>query len=163
LIPQAEHPINNVEIRDTDLFVHYLKDQGEILRIFDAQGKVRAEIGDGALPGTGRGTIRRAWWSTPSTVLFEYSDFLTPWGQYEYDLGSGKSRLLRSFGSFDASPYTMEQIEYPSKDGTKIPMFLVRRKDAKPGKQPVLMSAYGGFAVANTPGYRSSYATWLEL
>ena len=74
---------------------------------------------------------------------------------------SRRSASRRS--SFDPAPYVTEQVFYASKDGTRVPMFITRRKDAKlDGTNPTLLYGYGGFDVSLTPTYSAAVAAWLE-
>jgi prolyl oligopeptidase len=64
---------------------------------------------------------------------------------------------------FDATPFTVEQKWYPSKDGTRISMFIVRKKDQPmDGTTPYILYGYGGFTVATLPTFRPEVAAWLE-
>jgi prolyl oligopeptidase len=64
---------------------------------------------------------------------------------------------------FDAGPYLTEQVSYTSRDGTRVPMFITRRRDlALDGNNPTLLYGYGGFDVSMTPGYSTAVAAWLE-
>src|SRR5690606_14855985 len=83
---------------------------------------------------------------------------------YTYDIAANKSEVLyASEINFDASGYTTEQIFYNSKDGTKVPMFLVYKADLKKdGKNPVYLYGYGGFNVSITPAFSVSRLLFLE-
>jgi prolyl oligopeptidase len=91
--------------------------------------------------------------------------FLTPPSVWLGDAGDGSFALAKSQKpQFDASPDVVEQLEATSKDGTKVPYFIVHRKDMRyDGSNPTLLNAYGGFQVASTPRYRAvAGKLWLE-
>ncbi len=93
------------------------------------------------------------------------TNFLAPETLYSGDAGTGKIALARSAPAmFDASKDTIEQLYATSKDGTKVPYFVVHRKDLKyDGTNPTLLYAYGGFEVSETPNYSPSMGKiWLE-
>jgi prolyl oligopeptidase len=97
--------------------------------------------------------------------LLYASDFLTPPSLWLVDDASGKARPIKTLPArFDASGLTVEQHEAVSSDGTKVPYFIVHRKDMKlDGSTPTWMHAYGGFEASLTPGYRAtSGKLWLE-
>lgn len=97
--------------------------------------------------------------------FLSYSDYLTPSVYLLAKAGSDKRELLKSSPSFfDASPYMTEQKFATSKDGTKVPYFVVRRKDLKyDSSNPTLLYGYGGFQVSLTPGYSGGLGkTWLD-
>ncbi len=83
---------------------------------------------------------------------------------YKYDVVSGESTLFKAPEvNFDPSLFTTEQVFYTSKDGTKVPMFITRRKDLKlDGKNPCYLYAYGGFQINRTPGFRPSAIMFVE-
>jgi len=91
--------------------------------------------------------------------------FLTPPSLWLGDAADGKLELAKSQQPlFDASDLTVEQLEATSKDGTKVPYFIVHRKDLKyDGQNPTLLTAYGGFQVASTPSYSAvNGKLWLN-
>ena len=64
----------------------------------------------------------------------------------------------------DAEKYTVEQVFYNSKDGTRVPMMLAYRKDlARDKPQPTLLYAYGGFSISLAPHFSPDYAVWMEM
>ena len=99
------------------------------------------------------------------SLILHIAGFLTPSTQVLADAASSKSDTLRTMPArFDASKHVVEQHWATSKDGTKVPYFLVRPKDLKlDGSAPTLLYAYGGFQVSQTPGYAASVGKlWLE-
>jgi prolyl oligopeptidase len=93
------------------------------------------------------------------------SGFLDPNGLWQADLDSGDLSLAKSLpAKFDAATDVVEQREAISSDGTRIPYFLVHRRDLRyDGQTPTLMTAYGGFQVSNTPYYSAAVGKlWLE-
>jgi len=100
-----------------------------------------------------------------TTAFLGYEGYLTPDTLYTYDSGTGEVKQLRQLPAwFDASPYQVDQFEATSKDGTKVPYFVVRRKDIRfDGSNPALVYGYGGFQVSQTPGYSGTVGKlWLE-
>jgi prolyl oligopeptidase len=93
------------------------------------------------------------------------SSFLTPTSLWLADAGTGALKTIKATPpKFDASADVVEQLEATSKDGTKVPYFVVHRRDIKyDGSNPTLMTAYGGFQVSQTPNYNASNGKlWLE-
>ena len=91
--------------------------------------------------------------------------FLTPTSLYSGNAANASLTLAKSLPpQFDAAPYTVEQLYATSKDGTRVPYFVVHRKDMKyDGSNPTLLSAYGGFQVSSTPGYSGTRGKlWLD-
>ncbi len=102
---------------------------------------------------------------TTETFFLSSQSFLTPPSLLEGDAGTTKLKLSRSQPPlFDASQDTVEQLYATSKDGTKVPYFVVRRRDMQlNGENPTLMTAYGGFQIAMTPRYNAiAGKLWLE-
>ncbi|MBN2432038.1 MAG: S9 family peptidase [Acidobacteria bacterium] len=96
--------------------------------------------------------------------FLSYQSFLTPDSLYFVPGETGKPEKIKSQTAFfDASPYHVKQYEAESKDGTRIPYFVIMRKDAElNGKNPTMLYGYGGFQVSMTPGYSGSRGLWLE-
>ncbi len=98
-------------------------------------------------------------------LLVTTANYLTPTTQLLIDAASGESRLLRALPArFDASTHVTEQFWAASRDGTRVPYFIVRPKDLKmDGTAPTLLYAYGGFQVSQTPAYSGTVGKlWLE-
>jgi prolyl oligopeptidase len=98
-------------------------------------------------------------------ALIAVTNFLTPPSMWLADAASGKAReIMRQPEKFDASGLVAEQREAVSSDGTRIPYFLVHRKDIKlDGNNPTLLYAYGGFEISETPNYSATKGKlWLE-
>jgi prolyl oligopeptidase len=97
--------------------------------------------------------------------MFTVTDYLTPSTLWFYDAATGKLETLKSTPPrFDASRHVVEQFEAVSRDGTKIPYFLIRPKTMKAdGSTPTLLNAYGGFQVSQVPNYSGPMGRlWLE-
>ena len=102
---------------------------------------------------------------TNNQALLAVTSFLTPPSMWLADAADGKAReIYRQPPKFDASNLVVEQRAATSTDGTKIPYFLVHRRDiALNGDNPTLLYAYGGFEVAETPTYSATTGKlWLE-
>jgi prolyl oligopeptidase len=103
--------------------------------------------------------------SSDNKFFLAITGFLTP---SSILLGDGVTGLLKEAKTlppqFDASPYVVEQLEATSKDGTKVPYFVVHRKDIRyDGNNPTILTAYGGFQVSSTPSYSGVRGkVWLE-
>ncbi|MFN7163539.1 MAG: prolyl oligopeptidase family serine peptidase [Hyphomonas sp.] len=135
---------------------------GKVLRLEpSADGWTTTPI---ELPGSGQVGIAFA--DDEETVVFlNYEDFLTPASLLDYDVTTGAVSSLKSLPSkFDTSGLTVEQHFSTSKDGTRVPYFLVRRADlALDGTTPTLLYGYGGFQVSETPNYSPVVGRlWLE-
>ena len=114
-----------------------------------------------ALPGIGTaggfgGTAK------DKETFFSFTSFNRPTTIYRYDVASGEARELQAPKlAFDPDDYQVEQRFYASKDGTKVPMFIVRKKGST-GASPTLLYAYGGFNASMLPGYSPTRLAWLE-
>jgi prolyl oligopeptidase len=103
--------------------------------------------------------------STDNKAFVAVTSFLTPPSLWLADAGTGQARQIKAQpAKFDASNLVAEQFEATSSDGTKIPYFLVHRRDIKlDGTNPTLLYAYGGFESSSTPAYSATTGKlWLE-
>ncbi|ACT57812.1 prolyl oligopeptidase family serine peptidase [Hirschia baltica] len=117
-----------------------------------------------ALPDNGNAGIAFAS-KDESDVFLNYEGFLNPDSLYAFDAKSGEVTLLKSLPpKFDASPYVVEQFESTSKDGTKVPYFVVRAKETDmDGSTPTLLYGYGGFQISLNPSYSAfTGKLWLD-
>lgn len=102
---------------------------------------------------------------TDDQLILNVASYLTPNSQWLADAAGARPVQLRTLPArFDASKFVAEQFWATSKDGTKVPYFVVRAKDAKlDGNNPTLLYAYGGFLVSQTPAYAATAGKlWLE-
>ncbi len=97
-------------------------------------------------------------------AYFSFSTFTRPTEVYRTSLRGGDTKLWAWIKiPVDTSPYSTEQVWYRSKDGTKVSMFIVRRREAaSDGSTPFLLTGYGGFNVSELPGFAASRMAWLE-
>ncbi len=91
-------------------------------------------------------------------TFYSFSNFITPATVYRYDLATGISTVFATPAvKYDPDILMAEQIFYTSKDGTKVPMFVIHRKDIKlNGKNPAFLYGYGGFNASLTPGFNTT-------
>ncbi len=161
IVPEAPETLEGADIADGKLLLEYMKDAHSAARLVTLEGK---PSGDVALPGLGT-----AVWSSPrlhdKEVFYAFNTFTAPATIYRLNLETGKSDVVReSKTAFDAADYETKQVFYPSKDGTRIPMFLTYRKGVKlDGQNPTLLYAYGGFDIALTPSFTPAIAEWLRM
>jgi prolyl oligopeptidase len=95
---------------------------------------------------------------------FSFQSFTVPPRIYQTSIQTGATALWSEVSvPIDPSPFAVEQVRYPSKDGTLVSMFIVRRKDApRDGRSPLLLYGYGGFSLSLRPTFRASIYPWLE-
>lgn len=115
------------------------------------------------LPGIGTARALKADRGS-DTAYFQFSSFTTPPAILSLALSSAETTLWNETSiPADMTPYLVEQVHYPSKDGTLISMFIIRKKDMKfDGKTPLLLYGYGGFNISLLPSFVSTYVPWLE-
>lgn len=143
------------------LLLEYLKDCKEVQLKFELEtGKL---IGEVKFPDMG--SIVTSSRKYLPYVYFKLIGWINPGALYKWDAHTEEMTLVRQtvVSGFDASKFTTSQIFYPSKDGTKIPMFLVHRKNIKlDGTNPTILYAYGGFNVSLTPSFSPYRPTWCN-
>jgi prolyl oligopeptidase len=161
LIAESEMPIEAASIAGSRLILSYLEDAATKAMVFDLEGKPERKIALNSL-GKASGFLGKA--GDPET-FYTYESFNRPDSVYLFNLDSGETRVFAMPElTFDPETYAIEQIFYPSKDGTRVPMFVVRKKElAEQGKAaPTLLYGYGGFDVSLTPSFSATRMAWLE-
>ena len=135
-------------------------------RLYEVQNKngkwTRREI---TLPGLGTIGVSAVDADQSDDYFLTLTDYLTPSTWFLAHAGTDKREALKSLPAFfDASPYKVEQFEVGSKDGERIPYFLLMNKNTKfDGKNPTLLYGYGGFEVSQLPGYSATVGNaWLN-
>ena len=161
LVPQSQETLIGVDLVANMFVTTYLKDAKTQVKMFALDGTFVREVdfpGIGA--ATGFGGKR-----TDTETFYSFASFATPPTIYRYDLLTGKSTQMRQAKvKFKPDDYTVEQVFYPSKDGTKIPMFIAHKKGIRlDGTNPTLLYGYGGFSVSLTPVFSVARVGWLEM
>ncbi len=161
LIPEREETLERAQIVGNRLILGYLKDAASKAEVVSLDGKPVREITLNAI-GTASGFAGRP--GDPET-FYSFSSFAQPGAVYRFDSNTGESTpFAQPKLTFDPADYQVEQRFYTSKDGTKVPMFIVRKKSvAAEGKAvPTLLYGYGGFDISLTPGFSAVRMAWLE-
>ena len=160
IVPETEQAMQGVSTTGKKMFVNYLKDASTLIKQFDYSGKPERDV---ELPGIGSaggfgGKVG------DKEVYYTFTSFTFPPTIFKYDLSSGKSTLYeKPKVDFTAEDYETKQVFYPSKDGTKIPMFITYKKGIElNGKNPTMLYAYGGFNISLTPTFSTARIVWLE-
>jgi prolyl oligopeptidase len=162
VVPESTNALEDSSLVGDRVIAAYLKDAHAAVQLFDAAtGRSTGEVklpGPGAVDGfTGR--------PGDTESFYSFMDFSAPRRIFRLDMASGESTLLRQpkFAA-DTGHYVTDQVFYKSKDGTRIPMFIVHRKDMKrDGANPVWLYGYGGFDVSITPWFSARTVAWLEM
>ena len=161
IIPEAKDKLEDVTLVGNQFICVYLKDAHTQVKLFSPTGAlVRALDLPGIGTASGFGGKR-----TDTETFFLFSSYATPPSIYRLDLITGQTSLLRAAKvKFDPVKYEVRQVFAPSKDGTKVPMFITLKKGTKlDGNNPTLLYAYGGFNISLTPGFAVSVASWLDM
>ena len=161
LIPQTDAVLQSASVTGGKLFLQYEHNVASELKLFSLDGKKLADIPQPAIGNVFSASGRY----DRNEIFFAFQSFTVPPSIYRYDLTSGKSTLWANVDapSIDPSAYDVRQEWYSSKDGTKIPMFIVSKKGlVKNGKNPTLLTGYGGFNVSLSPVFKRDAYLWME-
>jgi prolyl oligopeptidase len=161
LIPQTDAVLQGVSVIGGALFAQYEHNASSELKLFALDGK---KLDDIQMPAIGDVPAIGGRWDRDE-VFFGFQSFTVPPSVYRYDLASHKTGLWAKVAapSIDPSAYDVEQVWYTSKDGTKVPMFIVSKKGIeKNGKNPTLLTGYGGFNISLKPTFNRSMYLWME-
>ncbi len=159
LIPETENSLNT-STGGGKIFARYLVDVKTQIKQYDLNGKLERDI---ELPGIGTANGLGGW-KDDQDLYYTFTSFTYPPTIFKYNVISGKStEYERPAVKFNPDDYETKQVFYTSKDGTKIPMFIVHKKGIElNGKNPTWLYAYGGFSISLTPSFSTSRIVWLE-
>jgi len=159
LIPETENVLEPTA-GSGYIFAHYMIDAISKVLQYDRKGVLIREI---TLPGVGTASGFAAK-RNDKEVYYSFTNYITPSTIYKLDPGNGNSDIYKKpVVAFNGEDYESEQIFYNSKDGTRIPMIITRRKGIPMnGKNPTILYGYGGFDISETPAFSISVAFWLE-
>lgn len=161
LVPEGTSALQSIALAGGRVFALYLENVVSRVRVFEADGRPAGEV---ALPGTGTVTGLGGRWDAPEAV-FTFSSLASPAAIHRVDAASlRRSEWWRSPVPVAPGDFVVRQEWCVSKDGTRVPMFLLHRKGVKAdGRRPVLMYGYGGFRQSMTSVFRPEAARWAEM
>lgn len=168
IVPESEAVIENVYLVRDRIVVHRRENLVARLTVVGLDGSALGEV---ALPGLG--TVRSATVKPGDLRLwFTFESYSVPYSTWVVDLGAAKAEVATRYAPerIETLPTTVavenlvsERVDLPSKDGTKIPVFLLRHKDTPlDGSAPTVLYGYGGFRVGQYPGFSRSWSLWAE-
>ena len=161
VVPESRDVLSGAEIVANTLVLQYLRDARSVLQLVRLDGTPVREIELPAVGTVGGISGERA----DREMFYSFTSFLFPTTIFRYDFDTGTSTVFRAPKvDFDTGPYVTEQVFYRSRDGTRIPMFITRRRDlVRDGASPTYLTAYGGFNISTPPAFSVSNLVWLEM
>ena len=161
VLPERAEPLQGAGTAGGKLFATYLKDVTTCAYVHGLDGTLEHEI---ALPGPGAAAGFGG--SHDDTfVFYTFNSLSVPPTIYRYDIASRTSQIFRrsNVPGYDPEAFVTTQVFYPSKDGTRVPMFLVHRKGLTlDGHNPTLLYGYGGFNIVVSPTFSAARLAILE-
>ena len=161
LVPESAATIKDGMIAGERLVLHTMHDAASRLSLLALDGRPSGEI---ALPTLGS---VNGMWGRPGDheMFFNFTAYTYPTTNYRYDLARGELRVLHAPKvAFDPAAYETRQVFFPSRDGTRVPMFITHRKGLPlDGRAPTLLYGYGGFDISLTPSFSVPVLAWLEM
>ncbi len=161
IIAPKNNTIDSVAVAGGKVIATYMQDVASKAYVHNLEGALENEV---ELPGLG--SVSGFGGNMDDTSLFyTFTSFTYPTSIFRYDVAARKSAMFRAptIPGLDTDQYETKQVFVTSKDGAKVPMFLVHKKGlALDGNNPTLMYGYGGFNIATTPGFNSLRVALLE-
>jgi len=160
IIPKSESVMESFSLAGGKLFVNYLENVVSRVKVFEPSGR---QVRDISFPALGTvGGMRGRWES--DEAFFVFTSFHVPTTIYRYDVAEGsQEEWARLDVPVKTDIFEVKQVWYQSKDGTKVPMFIVHAKRLKlNGWNPTLLTGYGGFNASLTPYFSATAVLWVE-
>ncbi len=160
VIAESPDVLERARISAGHLVVIYMHDAVNRVALFTLDGQAAGEI---PLPGLGSVAAISGQFNDPE-LFIGYSSYLAPGVVLRHDLGTHKTEIYQETKiDFDPTQYEVNQVFFPSKDGTKIPMFLVHKKNLqRDGTTPTWLYGYGGFNISFKPTFAVPPLAWIE-
>ncbi|WP_271078242.1 prolyl oligopeptidase family serine peptidase [Aurantiacibacter sp. MUD61] len=161
IVAERDQPIAGASMVGDHLVVEYLEDASSSAYVMTLEGELVREIefaGLGSAGGFGGN-------ADSNETFYSFSSFNRPGTIYRYDVATGENTIFAAPEvGFDPEDFVVEQRFYESLDGTRVPMFIVRRADVAASGEavPTLLYGYGGFDISLTPGFSPSRLAWVE-
>jgi prolyl oligopeptidase len=160
VVPESKSVMQSFSVTGGRLAVNYLENVNSRVKILDTAGK---EVDNIAFPSLGTVTAVAGRWDSKE-AFYTFTSFAQPATIYRYDVATGKQDVWASVKApIDPAQFEVRQVWYPSKDKTRVPMFLVFKKGLKlDGNRPTLLYGYGGFLINETPAFRTDAVIFAE-
>lgn len=161
IVPEADGVLTGANIVGGKIVAEYMEDVKSVVRLYGLDG---ANAGSVDLPGLG--SVAGFGGEPEDTVTFyNFESFNQPDTIYRLDMTTGEQSIFRQpQTAFNPDDYLVEQVFYQSKDGTRVPMFITRRKDLDMSQpHPTLLYGYGGFNISLTPGFSITRLSWVDM
>jgi prolyl oligopeptidase len=160
VVPEGANAIESARLAGRQLIVTTLADAHHAVAAYDLHGK---KLRDVALPGLGS-TFGFGGLPDDHETFYEFTSFTVPGAVYRYNLATGASTLWKAPAvPFDAAAFETRQVVFPSKDGTKVPMFVTAKRGlAQDGANPTLITGYGFGGISSKPAFDPTMIAWLE-
>jgi len=160
LVAEDKATLDGTSIVGDKLIASYLVDAKTEVRTYDLTGRPLSKI---TLPGIGTAGGFSGDMSDTET-FYAFASFNMPTAIYRYDSRTGETSVFaQPKVGFAPDDFTVQQRFYKSKDGTRVPLFLVHKKGLSlRGGRPTLLYAYGGFNISLTPSFSATRLAWLE-
>ena len=160
LVPEGKDVIEGIGILNGRMALQVMHNAASIVRFYGLDGAYEKDM---PIPPLVNVSALAGRWDS-SVAFVTYATFNVPTSTYRYDF---TSNTLKPFFipkvAFDGAQYEVEQVWYPSKDGTQVSMFLAHKKGLKrDGTTPCYLTGYGGFAISETPYFSPVTAWWLQ-
>lgn len=161
VIPQQQDVIDEISFVNRNFVVTVMHDVHHLLKTYDTNGNYLKDI---PLPAKGTAGGISGHIDDPE-MFFAFTSYLFPYTSYRYDFNTDKTEVYQKPEiDFDSDNYKTTQVFYSSKDGTKIPMYIISKKNIKlDSSNPTLLYGYGGFNVSLRPGFSIKTISWLDL
>lgn len=160
VVPEGPDAIDGVALAGGKIFVSYVHNASSVVKVFSADGKAATEM---KFPALGSVPQINGHWEGKEAFA-NFRSYTIPTTLYRYDTATGKeSEWARIQVPVDSSQFEVKQVWFNSKDGTRVPMFVVHKRGVRlDGNNPVLMTGYGGFTLSELPAFSPDGIVWAE-
>ena len=160
VVMEDEAVLEQVIMVNRKLVAVYLKDGSSVIKLFELDGTFLDTV---SLPGPGT-VAEVSGKPDDKEFFFSFTSYLHPTCVYRYEFSTGRTTVFfEPKLDFETDQYKTKQVFYPSKDGTKIPLFITFKKGIElNGENPTVLYGYGGFNISITPSFNPANLAWLE-
>jgi prolyl oligopeptidase len=161
IVPEQADTLVRAQMLNQQLVTEYLADARSVVKVVDLSGKPVREITMPGIGSVGGFSGKRG----DTETFYSFTGYTNPTTIYRLDMKTGQSTVFRQPKvDFDPSQYETRQQFFTSRDGTKVPMFVVSKKGLKlDGSNPTYLYGYGGFNIPMTPAFSPASLAWMEM